>query len=154
MWFDKRLREEGRPPFDVKALEDEIRDTMSLQTRYYNDDAPKLWTPVTVRHDLAVQITSQPTAEDLGKITAEAVKADHDEMIESLYNLGQELESQVRQIEEVIKLENQKMQADIKELIEQCREQGKLHALKIEAKARDLAESRAVLEELRGKILS
>ena len=146
-------------PFDVNTIEDDIRDTLSHPRDSFlgsvdeiTDEtplpmveyAPRIPTGLTADGFVA-------TTEDIGKITAEAVKANHEQAAKALETLGQEIVFQVSQIEQ-LKMTSQKMLEEIKEMVEAYRDQGKSHALQIEAKATDLADVRTKIDEMRRKI--
>jgi hypothetical protein len=154
----------SRSPFDVgNLLEDEIRETLS-HPRDLDELPPEEWGPRRHFPDLVANSPRTPsglTADgfvptrdefDLGKITSEAIKADREATAAAIEQLGQDIEDRMRRLETEIKIESQRQLAEIKELAEQHREAGKLHAAKVESAAADLIESRNLIEAMRKKM--
>jgi len=146
----------SRSPFDVgNLLEDEIRETLS-HPRDLDELPPEEWGGPKIIHNQ--RLPDPPSgydfdpAIDLGKITSEAIKADREATAAAIEQLGSEIEARMKRLETEIKIESQRQLAEIKELAEQHREAGKLHAAKVESAAADLIESRNLIEAMRKKI--
>lgn len=123
--------------FDPDKLEAEILATM-----------PK---PVIARDRELMIEQPQVTAEDLGRITAEAIKVAHEAAANALDALGKEIGERVRRIEQ-LKSDSLKQVEDCKELAEKHRDAGKLMSAQVESAAADMAEARDMIEAMRKKI--
>lgn len=112
--FDSRRRANSlahREPFDVSQLEDEVRATMPT-------------------------IVPQPAypAEDLGRITAEAIASQHEAAAQALSALGTELAERIRKIEQ-LKADAEIALKDCLETAQRYRDEGKRAATQIEEAA-------------------
>ena len=128
-------------PFNVNSIEDDIRDV--LQPPSFLHRAPEPAPPALEPPPI--------TAEDIGKITAEAVATDHEAIAQAIATLGTELASEMAAIDK-LKLDVDVTLKDIMALTEHCREMGKVRAEKIASAAKHNAEVRDLVEAMRKKI--
>lgn len=125
-------------PFDVRTLEEEISEVMRLQ-------------PYIPPAYIEPEPVPEVTAEDLGRITAEAIKQAHEAAAQSLESLGKDLIDMVNRVEK-IKLQALAQLEELKELAEQQRDAGKLMSIKVEGAANDLSNMRTLIDDMRDKI--
>lgn len=93
------------------------------------------------------------SAEDLGRITAEAIRQAHGGIITALEGLGKDMVARVEQLDQ-LKAQCQQQLDDIKELIAHYNDAGKEMSLRVENTGNDLNDARDTIEALREKIKS
>jgi len=91
------------------------------------------------------------TSEDLGRITADVIKAAHEEAATALEALGKEIQQRMVQIE-TLKMQAIQQIIDCKDLAEQHRERGKHMSTQVEMAAMDLGEAKDLIDSMRNKI--
>ncbi len=139
-----RRREETKP-FDVTQLEREVRDAMPpLRAIPPPEQFPTPLPPLEIE-------PKQVSAEDLARITGEAVRAAHETAAKSLDDLCKDAAERVERIEQLKAIALKQIQ-ECRELAEVYREQGRLSALQIETTQNDLSEMRETIDLLRNKI--
>lgn len=129
---------QANEPFDVRKLEEDISDVIPRRQRDVPLPMPMLEQP-------------QVSAEDLGRITAEAIKAAHESAASSLDKLGKEIAERIARIEQ-LKAQALQQIEDCKELAEKHRDAGKTMSIQVESAAADMAEARDMIEGMRKKI--
>ena len=133
---------------DADRLEEEIRQTIPVARMVPRDlDLPA----VEYCAPEETEVIERPSAETLGRITAQAIMVAHQSAIEALENLGKAEIERVGKIE-MLKAESLKHLEEIKELCEQFREAGKLMSLKVEAAGNDLSETQNLIDAMKRKI--
>lgn len=152
----KRITVQQHPPFDVAQLEGEIGRALNEQSiRHTSLPPPPPYQP----RDLDQPIPQPPlmieqpmvSAEDLGRITAEAIKTAHESAAKSLDDLGKEIAERVNRIEQ-IKAQSLQQIDDCKELARQHRDAGNLMSMQVESASADLTEARDLIDAMRKKI--
>jgi hypothetical protein len=139
--FSKNGRNDGEVPFDVNALEEEVMSALPKHSRNLDpiDYAP---TP---------RVAKAPTAEDIGKVTAEAIKLSHEVAAEALTKLGTELAERVHQIE-LLKIDADETLKACLDLAEKYREKGRLDGAAVIETARLNAEAKLMIDEMRKRL--
>lgn len=129
-----RIKAHTVAPFDVSTLEQEVRDTM-----------PGSYAPSTQ--------TEQPqvTAEDIGRITAEAITAAHEAAANALTELGKELADRMRLIDQ-LKIDSDAALKDCLDTAENYRKAGVKAAEQIKTTSALTEEVRNTCEAMRKKI--
>jgi len=133
-------------PLDVTQIDEEINSWHTPVPSLQYQDQPSDWS----RKDGLARI--ERVAEDIGRITAEAIKADHEAAAVALEALGTDIVDRVSRIE-VLKLQSQEMLKEINRLADKHREAGQQHASQVESTATDLAEARQMIDEMRKKMV-
>jgi hypothetical protein len=133
--FSKNEREDIVQALDPERLEAEIRATMPISqaTRRLMLEQPQI------------------TAEDLGRITAEAVKKSHDETAKAITDLGIKAAARVDRLNQ-IKIEADALAAACLDLAAKYRAKGEAEADIIERTARENNEARDIVEAMVKKI--
>lgn len=134
-------------PLDVTQIDEEISSWHTPVPTLQYQDQPSDWS----RKDDLARI--ERITEDIGRITAEAIKADHEAAAAALEALGTDIVDRVRRIE-VLKFQSQEMLEEINRLADKHREAGLHHASQVESTATDLAEARQMIDEMRKKMLA
>jgi hypothetical protein len=122
-------------PFDASQLEADIRDRRGEQ--------PQNFAPPKVRAAMEA---------DVGKLTSEAVLTSYDAGAKALEALGVELREMLKRNDEMVADANSTLK-QIEETIAECREQGKMFALRVTNSADMIKEVRETCEDLRRKIV-
>lgn len=150
MNFTRRTRQQQLgPPFDVNTLEEEIRSVMPTRPAL----ATVEYLPRNYEPESQLETLEQPqvTAQDLGKITAEAIGVAHEAAAASLASLGKELADRMAAIEK-LKLEMQEAMKSCLDVAEQYRSSGKLASDQIEKTSALTAEVVDVCTSMRKKL--
>ena len=116
-------------PFDVSSLEKDIRDTMPRRN----------------------QEQRQVSAEDIGKITAEAIAAAHEAAASALTELGKELADRISLIDQ-LKVDADNALKDCLDTAQRYRDAGTKAAEQIKTTSALTAEVRDTCEAMRKKI--
>lgn len=132
-------------PFNVNQLEEDIRNTMPPVRPALVDFSPP------PRREMLEQ--PMVTAEDLGRITAEAIATAHETAALSLAELGKELAERVTAINQ-LKLDAEAALKDCLDVAEQYRAAGKLAAEQVERTAALTAEVRETCDAMKKKLTS
>jgi hypothetical protein len=131
----KRKRQHMDSPFDVSKLQDDVEEQMRALPLIPFSPPP----PVPV------------SAEELGRITADAVKAAHESAVKALEDLCSDIAQRVSAIEQ-LKADSLNQIEECKELANQYRESGNMMAAKVEHATAELKEARELIESIRKKI--
>lgn len=142
-------RQQPQRPFDVTQLEKEVEQAV-MDTPEFLPRRP----PETRQRDTRPPVLlEQPmvSAEDLGRITGEAIKAAHEAAATALDTLGKEIAERIARIEQ-LKAQSLQQIKDCQELAAQHRDAGKLMSVQVESAAADMAEARDMIEAMRKKV--
>lgn len=120
------------PTFNLSQLEDAIRERPYANT-------------------LSENVKTLPNAEDLGRITAGAINASHEEVAKALALLATELADNVAKIELLKKNAEESMQMCL-DIAERARQKGKADAERIEAAHNRNNQVREMIVTMREKV--
>lgn len=123
---------EDRSAFNLSQLEDAIRERPYANT-------------------LSENVKTLPNAEDLGRITAGAINASHEEVAKALALLATELADNVAKIELLKKNAEESMQMCL-DIAERARQKGKADAERIEAAHNRNNQVREMIVTMREKV--
>lgn len=137
-------------PFDVTQLEKEVEQAVMDTPEFLPRRPPEQPRQRDTRPPVLLE---QPmvSAEDLGRITGEAIKAAHEAAATALDTLGKEIAERIARIEQ-LKAQSLQQIKDCQELAAQHRDAGKLMSVQVESAAADMAEARDMIEAMRKKV--
>lgn len=136
----QRKQVDDREPFDVAVLEREI----STEMRRNHPQVTFVPQPVLIEQP-------QVTAEDLARITGEAIVKAHEAAIKSLDGLCNDMKMIVENIE-LLKVTAMQNVKDVEELCAAYRDKGKLMAVKVESATLGAQTIRDKIEDLRTEL--
>lgn len=136
-------------PITADDLEAEIRATApQIRELRGREVQASDYAPPAVR---AMLEQPQVTAEDLGRITAEAINADYEEAAKALAELGKMLSERIAALDK-LRQDAQIALRDCLDTAQSYREAGRRHAERIESTAAMTAEVRDTCEAMRKKL--
>jgi len=138
-FLNRKMKHMDSPAFDVSKLRDDVEEQMRAL-------------PVVPFRELPPPPPPEPvSAEELGKITADAVKTVHQSAVKALEDLCADIEQRVSAIEQ-LKADSLNQIEECRELANQFRESGNMMAAKVEHATAELKEARELIESIRKKI--